>query len=117
MKPKFLTLLSLIAILSMAIAPAVSANTAPAPAPAPAAAAKKFTATLDTVYDEGSLKNSVRTPDGRYSVIVQLAEPPLATYGGGIQSLNATSPAATGQRKLDTNSADSLAYIQVPPSN
>ena len=42
--------------------------------------------------------------------IVQLSGEPLATYTGGIAGLQATSPLATGTRKLDANSPASLAY-------
>jgi subtilisin family serine protease len=43
--------------------------------------------------------------------IVQLADPPLASYRGGILGLAATSPAATGTVKLDPTSAASKAYV------
>jgi subtilisin family serine protease len=42
--------------------------------------------------------------------IIQLTDPPLAAYRGGIGRLAATSPAATGQPKLDAASPASLAY-------
>lgn len=44
--------------------------------------------------------------------IVQLADAPLATYTGGVAGLEATSPLATGARKLDSKSPASLAYEQ-----
>lgn len=43
--------------------------------------------------------------------IVQLKEPPAAKYKGGIGSFKATAAEATGQAKLDANSADTKAYI------
>ncbi|MEX2211958.1 MAG: S8 family peptidase [Gaiellaceae bacterium] len=43
--------------------------------------------------------------------IVQLADPPLASYTGGIAGLAATNPAASGQVKLDPSSAASKAYL------
>ena len=43
--------------------------------------------------------------------IVQLSDPPLASYYGGIESYAPTSPAATGQRKLDMTSVASVAYM------
>ncbi|MCO6451519.1 MAG: S8 family serine peptidase [Caldilineales bacterium] len=43
--------------------------------------------------------------------IVQLIDPPLASYHGGISDLAATNAAERGERKLDANSADSLAYL------
>jgi subtilisin family serine protease/subtilisin-like proprotein convertase family protein len=42
--------------------------------------------------------------------IVQLAGEPVATYRGGLPGLPATSPAATGARRLDPRSSASLAY-------
>ena len=44
--------------------------------------------------------------------IVQLTDPPLASYRGGILGLAATSPATTGAVKLDPTSAASKAYLQ-----
>jgi subtilisin family serine protease len=46
---------------------------------------------------------------GRY--IVQLSDPPLASYRGGIAGLGATNPASLGQVKLDPNSTASTAYL------
>ncbi|MDX1416529.1 MAG: S8 family serine peptidase, partial [Candidatus Promineifilaceae bacterium] len=43
--------------------------------------------------------------------IVVLDEVPLASYRGGIKDLEATNPAAKGERKLDANSAASNAYL------
>ncbi|HVM17379.1 MAG TPA: S8 family serine peptidase [Gaiellaceae bacterium] len=44
--------------------------------------------------------------------IVRLADAPLATYTGGVDGLAATTPAATGEAKLDPTSAASRAYLQ-----
>lgn len=44
--------------------------------------------------------------------IIQLADEPVATYTGGVAGLAATSPLATGARKLDAQSPASLAYEQ-----
>lgn len=44
-------------------------------------------------------------------VIVQLADPPLASYTGGITNLAATSPLRTGAPRLDVDSAPSRAYL------
>jgi subtilisin family serine protease len=46
---------------------------------------------------------------GQY--IVQLSDPPLASYRGGIAGLAATNPATLGVRKLDPTSAASKAYL------
>jgi subtilisin family serine protease len=43
--------------------------------------------------------------------IVQLSDPPLASYRGGISGLEATNPAARGEVKLDPPSAASRAYL------
>jgi subtilisin family serine protease len=43
--------------------------------------------------------------------IVQLSDPPLAGYRGGVAGLQATNPAALGARKLDPSSAASKAYL------
>ncbi len=43
--------------------------------------------------------------------LIQFEEPALASYSGGIAGLRATSPAATGQRKLDVRSAASQEYL------
>ncbi|PDV97216.1 hypothetical protein A9Q02_04735 [Candidatus Chloroploca asiatica] len=44
--------------------------------------------------------------------IVRFAEPALASYTGGLLNLPATSPEATGARRLDVNTAASQAYLQ-----
>ena len=44
--------------------------------------------------------------------IVQLTDPPLASYRGGIVGLAATNPAATGAVKLDPSSPASKAYLE-----
>jgi subtilisin family serine protease len=43
--------------------------------------------------------------------IVQLYDPPLAAYRGGIAGLRPTNAAARGEKKLDSKSRDSLAYL------
>lgn len=52
--------------------------------------------------------------------ILQFAEPPLATFAGapdgkdpGLARMKATSPAVTGERKLDAGSPDSIAYLDL----
>lgn len=42
--------------------------------------------------------------------IVQLSEPSVATYGGGIANLSATSPEASGASRLDMDSPAAVAY-------
>jgi subtilisin family serine protease len=53
----------------------------------------------------GAVKRS-----GRAAYIVQLAEPPLARYRGGVPGLPATNPRSRGERKLDSQSPDSRRY-------
>ena len=43
--------------------------------------------------------------------IIQLQDAPLASYRGGIAGLEATNPAARGERKLDSSSPASAAYL------
>jgi len=45
-------------------------------------------------------------------VIVQLKDPALASYKGGIPGYAATSPAATGEKKLNVSSTRSQAYVR-----
>ncbi len=45
------------------------------------------------------------------SYIIRLKDRPLASYRGGIAGLPATSPEATGRRKLDVNAPASRAYL------
>lgn len=45
------------------------------------------------------------------SIIVKLEDEPLATYGGGISGLRATTPEATGARRLNIRSRTSQAYL------
>ena len=48
---------------------------------------------------------------GIISVIVQLEDPPLASYTGGLKGLAPTNIEVTGHRRLDTESAASRAYL------
>ena len=43
--------------------------------------------------------------------IVVLQDEPLVAYKGGIQGLAATNPQARGERKVDVDSPDSVAYL------
>ena len=56
--------------------------------------------------EQGSAKRN-----GRATYIVQLSEPAVANYDGGIGALRATSVRATGARKLDVKSAESQSYV------
>jgi uncharacterized repeat protein (TIGR01451 family) len=76
----------------------------------PAGASADSGITVQNVTPTVDLSNAIRTPDGRVRTIVELSQPPLATYGGTITGLAATSPQAAGA-KLDVSSAASSAYI------
>ncbi|MBK8984913.1 MAG: choice-of-anchor J domain-containing protein [Chloroflexi bacterium] len=79
-----------------------------------------YTALADTQGSGTALPtaqlSAERTVDNLYGVsetglyIVQFSEPSLASYTGGIAGLEATSPQATGARRLDANSPASKAY-------
>lgn len=56
------------------------------------------------------MREAIMTEDGRVRLVIQLEEPPLANYKGGVGSFRATSPRATGARKLDVGAADAVAY-------
>ena len=61
--------------------------------------------------DQGaSYKSSVRELPTPNTYIIQLADPPLASYQGGIQGIAATSPQSTGAERLDIHSPASLQY-------
>jgi len=62
-----------------------------------------------TVVDEGEQAPSADLESAPY--IVRLADPPLASYRGGIGGLTATSPAVVEGSRLDTESAASRAYL------
>ena len=102
MKRKIVVLLTLVMALSMIVSPAFAfpldstlESTAQPPATAPQAAP------LFQAADAA----------GPALYIVQLQDPSLASYTGGIANLAATSPEATGARKLDANSPASKAYL------
>jgi len=66
-------------------------------------------------------KSESGTKDGLQRYIIQLQDPPLAAYDGrklsvanknGQQRLAATAPRSRGQRRLDTRSAESRAYLE-----
>jgi len=60
---------------------------------------------------EGQKKASVAAGD-QAVYIVQLGDPALATYNGGIGNMKATSNRMTGRRHLDVNSKESKAYTR-----
>jgi len=60
--------------------------------------------------DEVVSKSALRKLPTPNTYIVQLADPPLASYQGGIQGISATSPRVTGSARLEIQSAASLQY-------
>jgi uncharacterized repeat protein (TIGR01451 family) len=69
------------------------------------------TFTITDVIEAVDLQDAVRTADGRVRVIVELTDPAVAAYTGGVPGLRPTSTLVTGARKLDLNSPDSQAYM------
>ncbi len=53
--------------------------------------------------------NNARNAEA-WTYIVLLTDPPLANYQGGIAGLAPTNPTVRGERKLDAQSSDSVAY-------
>jgi uncharacterized membrane protein/subtilisin family serine protease len=82
---------------------AVSASARPGPA--------AFAGATDSAAPQaGKVYNEAEGETEPAVYIIQLKGEPLATYQGGVPGLAATSPLATGARKLDPRSAASLAY-------
>lgn len=54
----------------------------------------------------------ISNPNKIQRYIVQLQDPPLALYAGGINGLEATHAGTRGEDKLDANSAASIAYLE-----
>lgn len=66
-------------------------------------------AATETPHTKSSMVDLATADAARW--IVQLRAPSLATYRGGIDGLPATSPVATGARRLDVASPASAAYL------
>src|SRR5688500_11046433 len=58
-----------------------------------------------------SSPSATSAPAAESMHLVQLAEPPLALYGGGIAGLAPTMPAARGETRLNPASVASAAYL------
>jgi len=65
---------------------------------------------VEQIIHGSGFKETIRTPDGKIRVIVQLSDAPVATYAGTIPGFRATSPQVTGAGKLNMQSDASLAY-------
>ena len=59
------------------------------------------------------LTEAIRTKDGRVRVLIELQDPPLARYQGGISGFQATSPKATGSKKLDLSASHVAGYREM----
>ena len=109
MRTKFFNLLGIIVILSMlVVSPAAGSTSSTQPEQS---ISVKDKLSVEFVFSDISLKNAIHTDDGKVRVIVQLQDPALAMYHGGIADLAPTTPSAIGKVKLDVNSPASVAYI------
>lgn len=93
--------LSLVLILVMVVP--VSTVASPTASPSRSDAAPEF------MQPETGVDVAAEVPAKYW--IVQLADPPLAQYAGGIPSLAATAPSVTGAVRLDVNTPEAQAYI------
>ncbi|MFN2164929.1 MAG: S8 family serine peptidase, partial [Anaerolineae bacterium] len=93
MKLKSLAIFSLIMVMAMVAGTAMAAPAAPGSASGGGLLLQPADATGPALY------------------IVQLADPPLASYYGGMENYAATSPTVIGATKLDVDSAASRAYL------
>ncbi len=93
----------------------IAAGTSPAPLkqtdPPPEFKLADQQLQVSQVQDGVNLEGAAFTSDGRVLVIVELAEPPLALYSGGIRSLAPTSVEATGSTKLQVDAPAAQAYV------
>jgi len=104
--------LGLLVPVGAAAAPAHSANdVAFVPAAGGPGAGRNAVVTDDAPSSSALYEKPVIDPNKVVRAIVQLEDPPLASYKGGISGLRPTSPAATGMGKLDVNSLESRAYV------
>jgi hypothetical protein len=115
---KLFTLFTLVVVLGLLVpvgAAAVPANSANDVAFVPAAggpgAGRNAVVTDDAPSSLALYEKPVIDPDKVVRAIVQLEDPPLASYKGGVSALRPTSPVATGMAKLDVNSPESRAYV------
>ena len=119
MMKKVTTILALIAIVVMVI-PASAQRPEPGKEPLELelVAATDVTSGAALSRDESTMSRELKSlaasgeaqDDERSIYIIRLDAPPVASYEGGIAGLKATSPRATGARKLDINSPASVAY-------
>ena len=97
---------------ALASAPLASASeTGPIQAQAPALSLTELEVALPNTLAGIGSRIAPADAQGRFLYIITFNEPALARYDGGLAGLAATSTRATGQRRLDVNSAASRAYL------
>ena len=125
MSKKLGLFLSMIMVLSMvltawsadfdAVAPNEQLAAAPA-ADAPSTArqvdAPELTSVEAQQINAGYVSGEIKGATEPAIYLIRLAAAPLARYQGGIADLSPTSPAVTGESKLDVNSPASVSYLQ-----
>lgn len=116
MKSKLLRFVALTAVLATMAAP-VSARPTNTPLDVgakPAQDAPELEPVTDVVASTplGVVRGETKGATDPAIYLIRLTDAPLASYRGGLEGLEATNPAARGERKLDADSAASQAYLQ-----
>jgi subtilisin family serine protease len=102
-------ILALFAAFPMSIAALAKGDAPTGFSARPATATASFS--LDQPWDSRSYAKPAEQGDRLVSVIVKLADAPLASYDGGLPGIAATSPQRTGAARLDAAAPDSLRYL------
>ncbi len=110
MRRKFSTVFAIAMVVAMLLAAVIPAAAAPASAPT-FDQSPNFTEVTDVTPLSSGVVVEPKDAVGPATYIVQLSDAPLATYQGTVAGFAATSPNATGESKLDANSATSQAYM------
>ncbi len=92
------------AIVAALLAAAIGLLRAGAAETPPLSATPLFTDSI--AVESGTIKSA----DGRLSLIVELADPPVAKYEGGVAGLEAPKRQSAGRAKIDFRSAEAQAY-------
>jgi len=103
-KSRFFTILTMLALVAVVFTGLVFAQEDKGAVPAPAAEATNSKYQLEAVNGEAV---SLTEPA---NYIVQLSDPAVASYKGGIQGLAATNPSTLGNNRLQNNAA-TKAYV------
>ncbi len=102
MNGKIVRLLTLVMVLAMIASPTFAS---------PLDLPVESTAQPPTAAPQAAPLFQAAEAQGPALYIVQLQDPPLASYYGGVESFAPTSPKVTGERKLNMDSAASQAYM------